>query len=658
MTVTENDLARIVRALGGRGKMACCPAHDDSTPSLSVDVGSSGKLIVKCRAGCSQSAVIDAMKSRGLWPGSSRRPARRDEAAAHQQEPLYARMVPEDEEDNEYKRFRRATAILRWAVTDNHDDAKRETYGAKLKLYFNGRGIEPPPGALLLSAHGAKKLDLAHPYPAVVLPITDTNNKIRGAHLTFLKRDCTAKLATKDRQKQTFGLVKGGFIVLRVPEPDKPLIIGEGIESTLSAAKIAGDLPAIATISAGNMTTLPGVPLCSKIIVAGDRDESKAGQEAAKALAQKLANQDENRPVCIALPPRAGEDWNDVLQNGENLDKMRDRILRGRIVEAEEDVLPVALDEFLEQSFPLRPKLLAPWLVKGSINMIHAQRGHGKTNLVLSIAHAVACGIELLGWQCDYPGRVLYIDGELPGHLLQSRVSRLLPTAPKDSIGVLAADHFYQRKKSPPDFGTEEGRAYLDRVVRQFKPHLIIFDSISTLVRSGGLENEAESWRPVEAWLMRLRSEGRTVILLHHEGKGGSPRGSSKREDILDTIIKIKELKGDDLDDDDAARNKTRFEISFPKHRDFFGKEAEAIIATLDTTSGAAVWTHEAYRSSQTAQVDALLKAGTKQKDIAAQLKLTPARVSQIVKNIYKARLKPNRERDVKTAKDRDDDEV
>jgi putative DNA primase/helicase len=565
-------------------------------------------------------------------------------------------MEPEDGEDKERARFRRAQAILYRAQKDNDDDAKREANTAKLARYFNGRGIEPPPGALLLSARSARELDLARAFPAVVLPITDVESKIRGVHVTFLNRDCTAKLATVDRQKQTFGLVKGGFIVLRAPQPDAPLVVGEGIESALSAAKMAGDLPAIAAISAANMPALPAVPACSEVIVAGDRDESKAGQKAARALAQKLANQDENRTVRIALPPQIGADWNDVLQDGEDLDEMRNRILRGKIVEAEEDILPVTLDDFLEQSFPRRPKILAPWLVRGSVNMLHAQRGHGKTNLALSIANAVACGNDLLGWQCEHPGRVLYIDGELPGHLLQARVSRLSPKPPEGSLIVLAADHFYQRKKTPPDIGTDEGRAYLDRVVKQFKPDLIIFDSISTLVRSGGLENEAESWRPVEAWLMRLRSEGRAVILLHHEGKGGSPRGSSKREDVLDTIIKIKELKDDDLDDDDAARNKTRFEISYPKHRDFFGKEAEPVIATLDTASGATVWTHEPYRSNQMALVDALLKANTKQKDIAAQLKLSPARVSQIVKKIHEKRLKANQERDAK-ARDRDDDD-
>ncbi len=46
--------------------MARCPAHDDRNPSLSIREAD-GKVFVHCHAGCSQHAVIDALKSRGLW---------------------------------------------------------------------------------------------------------------------------------------------------------------------------------------------------------------------------------------------------------------------------------------------------------------------------------------------------------------------------------------------------------------------------------------------------------------------------------------------------------------------------------------------------------------------------------------------------------------
>lgn len=49
----------------GRGNTHC-PGHNDKTPSLTVDF-KNGQLLIRCRAGCSQEQVIDALRERGLW---------------------------------------------------------------------------------------------------------------------------------------------------------------------------------------------------------------------------------------------------------------------------------------------------------------------------------------------------------------------------------------------------------------------------------------------------------------------------------------------------------------------------------------------------------------------------------------------------------------
>ena len=50
---------------------ACCPAHDDRNPSLSVS-DKNGKILVKCWAGCTQEEVIGALRGMGLWHSASR----------------------------------------------------------------------------------------------------------------------------------------------------------------------------------------------------------------------------------------------------------------------------------------------------------------------------------------------------------------------------------------------------------------------------------------------------------------------------------------------------------------------------------------------------------------------------------------------------------
>ena len=49
----------------GAGWIACCPAHDDKTPSLSI-CDDNGRILWKCFAGCSQEDVGNELKRRGL----------------------------------------------------------------------------------------------------------------------------------------------------------------------------------------------------------------------------------------------------------------------------------------------------------------------------------------------------------------------------------------------------------------------------------------------------------------------------------------------------------------------------------------------------------------------------------------------------------------
>lgn len=65
-----NSLQKAKR--NGSGWMACCPAHDDHNPSLSVSECEDGKVLVKCFAGCTQLSVIDALKAKQLWPKQSK----------------------------------------------------------------------------------------------------------------------------------------------------------------------------------------------------------------------------------------------------------------------------------------------------------------------------------------------------------------------------------------------------------------------------------------------------------------------------------------------------------------------------------------------------------------------------------------------------------
>ena len=42
----------------GKGYVACCPAHDDKTPSLSLAEGADGRILLHCFAGCGANDVL------------------------------------------------------------------------------------------------------------------------------------------------------------------------------------------------------------------------------------------------------------------------------------------------------------------------------------------------------------------------------------------------------------------------------------------------------------------------------------------------------------------------------------------------------------------------------------------------------------------------
>lgn len=74
---------------------------------------------------------------------------------------------------------------------------------------------------------------------------------------------------------------------------------------------------------------------------------------------------------------------------------------------------------------------------------------------------------------------------------------------------------------------------------------------------------------PVQAWCLAMRRMGKSVLLIHHDGKNGGQRGTSKKEDVADTVVSLRRPP------DYQAEQGARFEIHFTKSRGFFGADAE-----------------------------------------------------------------------------------
>ncbi len=282
-----------------------------------------------------------------------------------------------------------------------------------------------------------------------------------------------------------------------------------------------------------------------------------------------------------------------------------------------------ALD-FMSMQFPPRENILSPWLPNQGLVMIYGPRGTGKTHGSLGIAYAVSSGGTLWGWMAPKPTGVLFIDGEMPAGVLQQRLARIAVSSESDLGAPLRIVTPDLQPSGMIDLSNPEDQKvltpYLDGI------GLIIVDNLSTLCRRGK-ESEGESWLPVQEWALQQRAAGRSILFIHHAGKNGEQRGTSRREDVLDTVIALKR-PGDYTPDKGAC-----FEIHFEKARGIYGDDTKPFEAQLVTTpDGRQEWVTKPLEQSTAEKVASLLNDGIPQTEIPDLLGLSKGAVSKAKK--------------------------
>ena len=273
---------------GGRG-MACCPAHDDRSPSLSLADGAEGRLLLRCHAGCSFADVQDALRRRGLIARSGTfRPIAR---ALDQERRAAERAFRE-------KRIRLARRLWNTA---------RPVAGTPAEHYLRARGITCPLPRTLRYVRDCWHQS-AKRSPALIAYVRNIgDDESFAVHRTYVRGDGSGK-ADLLPKKAMLGPVSGGAVHLS--NIRGPLVVTEGIETGLSLLSgiLAKPTTVWAALSAGGMVglTLPQTP--GKLIIAPDGDPT--GRKAADALATRA--QGLGWHVSM-LPAPDGFDWNDVL---------------------------------------------------------------------------------------------------------------------------------------------------------------------------------------------------------------------------------------------------------------------------------------------------------------------------------------------------------
>ena len=424
----------------------------------------------------------------------------------------------------------------------------------------------------------------------------------------------------------TGGKVSGGYFVIQ-GKPEKPLIICEGYatgasihlacESTVYVAFAANNLPIVASAVRGKFPD-------KSILICGDNDETgrSKGQEAAQKAQARL--------VLPNFTTGTGTDFNDLHQS-EGLQEVRRQleVCQGQTVNVNTVPALVSLNmgEFLSMSIPDRGYLLWPILPVQGVGILYAPRGIGKTFAALSVAVAVASGEAVFSWRAPGPKKVLYVDGEMPAFSMQNRLGALIrgmavPPETLQNLNIITPD---LQPCQMPDLSTMGGQAMLEPSLKGID--LVVLDNIATLCRTGK-ENESHYWQIMQSWLLDLRRRGITVLLIHHAGKSGDQRGTSAKEDVMDTVISLRRPR------EYSMAEGARFEVHLTKARNVVGDEAKPFEANLVATETALHWQIKELEDVELEELKRLLSEGYSIRDCAEEMGRSKGAIQRLKKKL------------------------
>ena len=276
---------RICESRGGKWSgtkgMACCPAHDDRTPSLGVSLGRQA-ILFHCFAGCDQQSVLAALAREGF------------EAPA-----LFSGSETTNEPVPASTRKPSAAALRIWR------DAQ-PLRASPAKAYLESRGILAASPALRFHPRtplGPK--GRARFLPAMIAAVSLDEGPI-AIHRTFLSTEASGKAAF-EKPKRALGALGEAAVRLFAPVSGK-LGLAEGVESAMSAYALTG-IPVWATLGNERFGLVSVPESATELHLFVDHD---AGGELAASRALAAYARD-GRTIHVRKPSSRGTDWNDEL---------------------------------------------------------------------------------------------------------------------------------------------------------------------------------------------------------------------------------------------------------------------------------------------------------------------------------------------------------
>jgi hypothetical protein len=204
------------------------------------------------------------------------------------------------------------------------------------------------------------------------------------------------------------------------------------------------------------------------------------------------------------------------------------------------DARIVTLEEFVDVDEPGARPLVGDddgiLIPEGSDVMLYGNGGAGKTTLSIDLACHLAAGDDWLAIPVPQPIRVLIIENEGPRPLLRRKLRRKQESWQGSPLRGRVT--VFERPWGEFSFSMESWRAKLAEIVRQREVEVIIAGPLTRIgMDVGGTLPEVTAFVRLIDEVRRLCGRPLTVILIHHENKGGQVSGAW--EGAGDTLLHV-----------------------------------------------------------------------------------------------------------------------
>ena len=221
--------------------------------------------------------------------------------------------------------------------------------------------------------------------------------------------------------------------------------------------------------------------------------------------------------------------------------------------------VPATVRQFrnFQESLPPREYLI-DGIPMGSVGVIAAQPGVGKSMLAMGIAVAVSRGGAIGAWQAHKKRKVLILDVELE---TMEMGERLESYGEVDNIYLDWED--WRRKFGVGSFelGNQEHHQILQEIVEELDIDLVVLDNVTFCLTTANPNTfDPSVWAQVIPLMSWFRANRKALIFVDHTNKGGDIAGSANKQRSVDFALKLEASVN-------ASSETLEFDLAFTKYR-------------------------------------------------------------------------------------------